>query len=262
MALIVAAERGFVAREKCIKQTLSAVRFLARADRFHGVWPHFLDGRRAAIPLLRQIRQRRRPGGNRLPHARAARGAAVFRRRNRRRSEIRDTITRLWQEVEWDWYRKTPDSEVLYWHWSPDMVAHQSSAHRLERNDDRLLARHRLADPIPCRPPCIKRDGPRKRRGRRNIGRTGVRRPLRARATVTVKCTRGLRCPSGSAAVARSSLRTTRFWVLTRVASATLSPARFATDYFGNNRILSLINHRYCVRNPDGYAGYGDACWA
>ena len=40
--------------------------------------------------------------------------------------EIRDTITTMWREVEWDWYRKSPDSEVLYWHWSPDHEWHIS----------------------------------------------------------------------------------------------------------------------------------------
>ena len=25
----------------------------------------------------------------------------------------------LWEAVEWDWYRMSPDSDFLYWHWSP-----------------------------------------------------------------------------------------------------------------------------------------------
>jgi hypothetical protein len=28
-------------------------------------------------------------------------------------------ITHLWETVEWDWYRETPTSDFLYWHWSP-----------------------------------------------------------------------------------------------------------------------------------------------
>ena len=28
-------------------------------------------------------------------------------------------ISTLWEGVEWDWYRETPDSGNLYWHWSP-----------------------------------------------------------------------------------------------------------------------------------------------
>ena len=38
--------------------------------------------------------------------------------------EIRDTATRLWREVEWDWYRQNPGNDVLYWHWSPDYGFH------------------------------------------------------------------------------------------------------------------------------------------
>lgn len=33
--------------------------------------------------------------------------------------EIYERITALWEAVEWDWYRRGPDSDVLYWHWSP-----------------------------------------------------------------------------------------------------------------------------------------------
>ena len=33
---------------------------------------------------------------------------------------IRDKITTIWEKVEWDWYRRYPDSKFLYWHWSPD----------------------------------------------------------------------------------------------------------------------------------------------
>ncbi|MCE7945476.1 MAG: hypothetical protein DYG95_28255, partial [Chlorobi bacterium CHB1] len=44
MALVVAVERGFITREQGVERMLKIVRFLKSADRFHGVWPHFLDG--------------------------------------------------------------------------------------------------------------------------------------------------------------------------------------------------------------------------
>ena len=53
----------------------------------------FSTATRAGERLLRQVRRRRRPGRNRLPRARAARGAAVLRRRQAAEREIRDTIT-------------------------------------------------------------------------------------------------------------------------------------------------------------------------
>ncbi len=49
-----------------------------------------------------------------------------FDRDNAAEREIRQTITDLWRGVEWDWYRKTPSSDFLYWHWSPDFGWHIS----------------------------------------------------------------------------------------------------------------------------------------
>ena len=28
-------------------------------------------------------------------------------------------ITQLWEAVEWDWYRRSPQDDALLWHWSP-----------------------------------------------------------------------------------------------------------------------------------------------
>jgi len=33
------------------------------------------------------------------------------------------------------------------------------------------------------------------------------------------------------------------------------------TNYFDNNRAITLINHAYCVENPRKFAGYGEDCW-
>src|SRR5690349_246324 len=49
MALITATERQFVPRDEAAARLLQIVRFLAKADRFHGAWPHFLDGRTGRV---------------------------------------------------------------------------------------------------------------------------------------------------------------------------------------------------------------------
>jgi hypothetical protein len=33
------------------------------------------------------------------------------------------------------------------------------------------------------------------------------------------------------------------------------------TDYFTNNRNITLINYRYCMENPGKHQGYGPGCW-
>ncbi len=44
MALIVGVERGFITQAQGLGRLLKIVTFLERADRYHGAWPHFLNG--------------------------------------------------------------------------------------------------------------------------------------------------------------------------------------------------------------------------
>jgi hypothetical protein len=36
-----------------------------------------------------------------------------------REQAIYRRITKLWEGVEWDWYKETEQSPFIYWHWSP-----------------------------------------------------------------------------------------------------------------------------------------------
>ncbi len=57
MALIAGTERHFITREQCAERLLKITRFLRKADRFHGAWPHFLNGATGkAVAAFRQIR--------------------------------------------------------------------------------------------------------------------------------------------------------------------------------------------------------------
>mgnify|MGYP000624021417 FL=1 len=42
--LLVGIERGFIPREEGVKRLTKIADYLKRADRFHGVWPHWLYG--------------------------------------------------------------------------------------------------------------------------------------------------------------------------------------------------------------------------
>jgi hypothetical protein len=44
MAIIVAVERKWITRDTAVKHLLKMVRFLEKANRYHGVYPHWLDG--------------------------------------------------------------------------------------------------------------------------------------------------------------------------------------------------------------------------
>ena len=45
MALIVGVHRGYITREEGVNRLLKIVSFLQFADRFHGVFPHWMNGK-------------------------------------------------------------------------------------------------------------------------------------------------------------------------------------------------------------------------
>jgi hypothetical protein len=98
---------------------LQLVSFLQYADRFHGVFPHWMNGTTGNTIPFSQFDD----GGDLVETAFLMQGLltarAYFDGSNAQESAVRDVITSLWEEVEWDWYRRN-NSGVLYWHWSPN----------------------------------------------------------------------------------------------------------------------------------------------
>jgi hypothetical protein len=55
MAIVIGAERGWISREDAVARLLQMARFLQRADSYHGILPHFLNGETGrTIPFSRK----------------------------------------------------------------------------------------------------------------------------------------------------------------------------------------------------------------
>ncbi|HYK35698.1 glucoamylase family protein [Alloacidobacterium sp.] len=131
MAMVVGADRGFVPRGQVVDRLLRITDFLARADRFHGAWPHFLSGKTGhVLPVFGMFDN----GADIVETSFLMQGLLTvrqyFNNDNKKEQRLRDDITGLWQGVEWDWFRATPKRDALYWHWSPYFAFH--IANRLE----------------------------------------------------------------------------------------------------------------------------------
>lgn len=119
MAILVGVERGWISREDALKRYERIVSFLENADRFHGAWPHWLDGVTGKVyPFSKKDN-----GGDLVETAFLIQGlltvAEYFRDGNEQEKKLVEKIEQLWKEVEWDWYTKGGE-DVLYWHWSPE----------------------------------------------------------------------------------------------------------------------------------------------
>lgn len=118
MAIIVGISRNFITRQQGVDRLEKIVDFLTTADRFHGVWPHWMDGNTGNVIPFSQ----KDDGGDLVETAYMVQGLLTVRQflnsANGQENNLISKINNLWNAVEWDWYTNGGQN-VLYWHWSP-----------------------------------------------------------------------------------------------------------------------------------------------
>jgi hypothetical protein len=254
MALIVGVEREFITRAQGVERMLKIVRFLARADRFHGAWPHFLDGNTGkTIPYFGKYDD----GGDLVETAFLMQGLLAarqyFDRDTQAEIEIRKTITDFWRSVEWDWYRKEPTSDFLYWHWSPDHGFHIS--HPLVGwNETMIVYLLAIASPTHPVPASLYHTG--------WAGQSAEAVRYRQNWSGT---THGDHYTNGNTYYGiKLDVGPVSELFFTHFSFLGFDPRgkrdRY-TNYFKNNRNMALIHHAYSIANPRRRAGYGDDTW-
>ena len=119
MCIVVGTERKWVSRNEAVQHLLKMTTFLKNADRFHGAWSHWMDGRTGRVVPFGQ----KDNGGDLVETAYLINGLLVarqyFDKTDAKEQLLRKQITDLWESVEWDWYASRGDG-FLYWHWSPN----------------------------------------------------------------------------------------------------------------------------------------------
>lgn len=235
MAMVVAAERGWIDRPEAIERLARMIGALERATRHHGMYPHFLHGRTGATIPFSDLDD----GGDLVETALLFQGLLIVRAwlddGTAEEADLRRRITALWEAVEWDWHLA---GDVLLWHWSP---RHGFAIRHEIRGWNECLIAYVLAAASPTHPIPAQAyhrgfaSGPAFRNGRRYLG---IELPL------------GM--PYGGPLF------------FAHYSFCGLDPRGLAdryADYFDQNVAHTRINHAWCRANPEGHAGYGDACW-
>ena len=119
MATIVAVQRGWIGRDTAVRHLLKMVNFLAKANAYHGVFPHWLNGATGqTIPFSRKD-----DGADLVETSYLFQGLLCARQYfsgdDRTERELRNRIGWLWNDIEWNWFTKGGE-DVIYWHWSPN----------------------------------------------------------------------------------------------------------------------------------------------
>jgi hypothetical protein len=242
MATVVAADRGFITHQQAIERLTRITSFLATADHYHGVWPHFLNGSTGhRLPVFDLYDN----GADLVETSFMMEGLLAarqyFKQDGPAGQALYTQITKLWEGVDWNWFRATPQKDALYWHWSPEYSFH--IANRLTGwNEVMITYLDAIASPTHGIPASDYYSGW-VGEGIGNVYANG-------------KAYFGIKLDVGGG--------TGGPLFFTDYSFMGFDPRgmhdRF-TDYFRNNRAQALINQQYCMANVHHWKGYGEDTW-
>ncbi len=290
MALIVGIDRGFITRDEGLARMQKIVAFLETAPRYHGVWSHFMDGHTgASLPVFSMFDN----AGDLVETAFLIEGLLAarqyFHRDTNAERDLYDRITQLWNSVEWDWYRRSPDGDALFWHWSPEFAWHIN--HRITGyNEAMIVYLLAIAAPKHSVPADLYYSGWAGRSAAAVNYRGGWSGENNA-AAKSKSATSSIAKSTNSAAKKQGAMNAksgatagdeyvnghSYFGIKLDVGVGSGGPLFFAhysfmgfdprglrdrfTNYFDNNRNMALINRAWVEADPKHFAGYSAANW-
>jgi hypothetical protein len=240
MAILVGIERGYISREEGYKRLKQIADNLEKADRFHGAWPHWLHGETGKVKPFSQ----KDDGGDLVETAFLVQGLLTVRQYfadgNAQEKALAAQITKLWEGVEWDWYRNKQNA--LFWHWSPKYNWEMNFPVR-GYNECLIMYVLAAASPTHGVPAEVYHEGW-ARNGEINVDveRYGHRIVLDHQGE------------KGSVGPL--------FWA--HYSYLGLDPRGLKdkyADYWEHNRNHTLIHYDYALENPKGFKGYGENSW-
>lgn len=237
MAIIVAADRQWITREQAATRIYKMVRFLEKADQFHGVFPHWLNGATGKVIRFGA----KDDGGDIVETSFLMEGLICARQyftaENPTERDLRNHIGWMWENVEWNWQTQGGQN-VLYWHWSPNNG--WSMNHPIHGWNECLITyvlaasspKYAIDQPVYDQGWAT---GPEFKNGREYYG---------------------IKLPLGP------DLGGPLFF--THYSFLGLNPHGLKdqyADYWQQNQNHTLINYAYCVDNPKKFKGYGPNTW-
>lgn len=118
LATIVAVQRGWIGRDTALRRLVKMVDFLNKADRFHGIFPHFMNGKTGKTIPFGPLDD----GADLVETSYLFMGLLCakeyFNGDTPLEKYFRNRIKSMWNDADWNWHSKGSD-KLLYWHWSP-----------------------------------------------------------------------------------------------------------------------------------------------
>ncbi len=240
MSIVAAVSRNYVSRTEAVARLNTIADFLENADRFHGAWPHWIDGNTGNVKPFGQ----KDNGGDLVETAFLCEGIICvrefFKNGSAEEQALAQKFDNLWKGVDWNWYRN--EQNVLYWHWSPNYAWEMNFP--LEGYNECLIT-YVLAASSPTHPITA---APYHQGWARN---GGIVSPNSKYGIPLILKHNGAEQAGGPL-----------FWA--HYSYVGLDPTQL-TDQYANywdvNVNHTKINYQHCVENPGNFLGYGPNYW-
>ncbi len=240
MGILVGIERGFVTREQAVERLIKILEFFESADRFHGAWPHWLDGKTGKVRPFSPMDD----GGDLVETAFLAQGLICIKEYFKDGTDIEKSLANkadlLWKGVEWDWY--TQNKNALYWHWSP---IHNFDINFELKGYNEVLITYILAAASPDH----------------TISKQVYTNGWASNGGIASNNTK-YGFPLLVKHLGNEEYGGPLFWA--HYSYLALNPKNLIddyADYWEVNVNQTKIDYAYCVENPKGYKDYGADCW-
>jgi len=240
MAILVGIERGFVTRADGVERMSNLLDFLEHADRFHGAWPHWINGSTGTVIPFSDMDD----GGDLVETAFLAQGLICVKEYFKNGSDAEQVLAQqaddLWKGVEWDWY--TQNQNVLYWHWSPN---HGFDIGLQLKGYNEVLITYILAAASPD---------------------FGIAKEIYSKGWASSGDIQSANTQYGYPLLVKHNgneqFGGPLFWA--HYSYLGLDPRNLSDDYvnfWDVNVNHAKINYEYCVANPGFFQDYGEDCW-
>lgn len=240
MSTIVAVNRGWIGRDTGVCRLIKIADFLTHADCYHGIYPHFMNGRTGkAIPF-----DRLDDAADLVETSYLLMGflcaREYFNKDTPREKYLRNRITSMWNVANWNWHTKGENK--LYWHWSPNngfdmnfpiwgwnecLITYIMSASSPNHSISKEVYNGTW------------------------VGSAGFK---------NGKEYYGYRLPLGNYDKDKGGPLFFEQYTFQGIDPNGLTDS-LENDYFLQGKNHTLINRAYCVENPKKYKGYSSTCW-
>ncbi|MDE3145640.1 MAG: beta-glucosidase, partial [Bacteroidota bacterium] len=239
MSTIVAVERKWIGRDTAIKRLIKMVDFLIKADCYHGIYPHFMNG----------------ATGKTIPFGRLDDGADIvetsylmmgllsarqyFNRNTIEEKYFRMRVQQIWDAADWNWHSKG-DNKLLYWHWSPNNDFNMNFP---VFGWDEALITYIVAASSPYHP----------------ISKELYENSwVKSASWKNGKKYYGIELPLGN--FDKGGPLFFEQYTFMGIDPNGLKDDH-GIDYAVQTKNHTLINRAYCIENPNHFKGYGEICW-